>query len=409
MKAFGGGRPTVVYLTPQPPYPLTSGTAIRNFNQLRAYGRWGNVHLVFFYHDEKQLRDLTPLERYCESLHPVANRFLERRFERAIGWRPLLVKSGTSEEARRITESLAITADLVHVARLQMVPQVEALLGRAEMRAPLILDLDDVETSTYLRRWRLTEFASLGSRAFRYYDVLRLWRYQRWAIKRFDGVLVCSEKDRQRFAAPNVFVVPNGLDVTASRPPVVADGRTLLFCGVLSYAPNADGIEYFVRTTLPLVRRQMPGVRLVVVGRTPPPKVKALHDGDSVVVEADVPSIRDYYQNATVAIVPIRFGGGTRLKILEAWSLGVPVVSTSVGCEGLDGVHEEHLLVADDPERFAQACVDLLRSPSRREELAARGWTLADRQYRWEATAERAVDVARNLLGKRKPVHVGSH
>jgi glycosyltransferase involved in cell wall biosynthesis len=79
-----------------------------------------------------------------------------------------------------------------------------------------------------------------------------------------------------------------------------------------------------------------------------------------------------------------------------------------VGCEGLDGVHEEHLLMADDPERFAQACVDLLRSPSRREKLAARGWTLADRQYRWEATAERAVDVARDLLSKRKRVHVGS-
>jgi glycosyltransferase involved in cell wall biosynthesis len=195
-----------------------------------------------------------------------------------------------------------------------------------------------------------------------------------------------------------VVVVRNGTTVAPAPPSSDTDGRTLLFCGHLSYPPNVDGLEFFVGQILPEIRSEIPDVRLLIVGRTPGPRIRALHDGGAIRVEADVPSVADYYRKATVAIVPLRFGGGTRLKIPEAWSLGVPVVSTAFGCEGLGAVDGEHLLIADRPREFARACVALLRTPALRQRLAARGRELAWREYRWETIGARLATFAQQLL-----------
>jgi polysaccharide biosynthesis protein PslH len=173
---------------------------------------------------------------------------------------------------------------------------------------------------------------------------------------------------------------------------------TLLFCGLLSYWPNEDAVRFFVDSIFPDIRRQLPSVRLVIIGRGPSEQVRALADGTSIKLEADVPSVADYYRRATMGIVPLRIGGGTRIKILEAWALGVPVVSTSIGCEGLDGMNGEHFIVADTPQDFTKACVDLFRSSSLREHLVQRGRELAFSKYRWEMSTKKAVSAVQDLL-----------
>jgi polysaccharide biosynthesis protein PslH len=406
--------PVIVYVTPKPPHPLTSGMAIRQFNLLKAYGKWGRVHLVTFYRDEAQRAAAGSLRAHCESVHLVSSRTMvadsfddasrvQAVVRRLRGYHPTAVTWSYSPELASIVESLSARADLVHVARLHMVSHVERLLEK-ENRPGMVLDLDDVEASY---RWRQLLYGPREPflhRAYGYYDLARLWAYQARALRRFDRIFVCSERDRQRFARDNVVVVPNGVELPAAPPARRADGRTILFCGLLSYSPNIDAVHFLVREVLPEIAKAIPDVRLVIVGRAPTPEVSALQDGKTVFVAGDVPSVADYYAEAAVAVVPLRFGAGTRLKILEAWAHGVPVVSTTIGCEGLDGVAGRHLLVADRPSDLAARCVALLRSPELGERLAMEGRCLVSERYRWDEIHTRAVSEVAGLLQRRRDV-----
>jgi glycosyltransferase involved in cell wall biosynthesis len=398
-------RPRILFLAPKAPYPLTSGLAMREFHLLRAYSTIAAVDLVFFAQDDAELAEVKHgVSPYCERVRAIP--FPPVRpvgsFGRGPAWRlltsPLLAGILDSPALRQIVAEAAPVTDLIHVGRLPLVSAAESLLTRTRTKPRLILDLDDVESSAQARILRLSPSTRWIYRVFRYADLVRLLAYQRRVVRRFDQVFVCSENDRRRLGQKNVVVVPNGVDVPSELPPMAPDARTLLFCGLLSYRPNEDAVQFFVRSILPAIRHELPDTRLVVVGRAPSAALRALDDGVTVRIEADVPSVAEHYRRAAVAVVPLRMGGGTRIKILEAWSLGVPVVSTSIGCEGLDGIDGEHLLVADTPGRFARACVDLLQRPSRRQALARRGRELVSRQYRWETSTQHALLSMRTLL-----------
>ena len=404
------GRPRILFLAPRAPYPLTSGLAMREFHLLRAYSSVASVDLAFFArHDDERVEVCQGVRPYCERIHalplPPARRGC--RAGHRLGWRevvyPRLANELDSCAIQRLVADSADSTDLIHVSRLHLANAVEALLDRRKRRPRLILDLDDVESVSQWRLLRLSQSRRWVYRVFRYYDLLRLFAYQRRAVRRFDRVFVCSDHDRARLGRPNVVVVPNGFDVPAELTSSGTDARTLLFCGLLSYSPNEDAMLFFVRSILPAIRRELPDTRFLMVGASPPAAVRALEDGVFVRMEADVPSVTEYYRKATVAVVPLRMGGGTRIKILEAWALGLPVVSTSIGCEGLEGVHGEHLIVADTPRQFAQACIELLRSPARRQALIEAGRDLVMRKYRWETSTSNAVLAVRELLSLHDP------
>jgi len=383
---------------------------IRQFHLLRAYAEWGRVKLVVFYRNQDQLEATRALAEYCESVHPVsvAQTYGQtvlgllprwhRRLRLTCARRPSAMTRGYSPEMARIIEELATSADLVHVARLHMVPQVERLLAHRSDRPRFVLDLADIETSWFARRLRFTSLVQWPSLVLGLYELVRLWRYQAAAARWFDRVLVCSDRERDRLRSGNVIVVPHGTKVPSELPRSETDGRTLLFCGWLSYPPNADALEFFVARVLPLIRKEVPDVRLLIVGHAPTPRIRALPDGEGIQVAADVPSVAEYYRKATVAVVPLRFGSGTRMKILEAWALGVPVVSTSLGCEGLDVSDGEQLALADTPGQFARACVALLRAPALRRRLVQRGRELVWRKHRWEVIGAEVVGMAREVL-----------
>jgi glycosyltransferase involved in cell wall biosynthesis len=382
--------------------------AMRQLQLLLAYCRWATVELVTFYREPVELAALAALRAHCERIHsvPLATTRVEadgaglprwRRILRAsCTWRPSMITAMFSPEMARIVASLAASCDLIHVARLHMSAQLAGLPGRGRPRT--VLDLDDVETRIRLSKLLVFSEPPGAHRLYDWYDLARLWRYQQRALRRFDRVLVCSELDRRRLGGGNVVVVPNGFDVPARLPRNDPDGRTILFCGVLSYAANADAMSFFIERILPEVRKHVPDVRLLIVGRSPSPRMRAWHDGRAILVEGDVPSVTEHYRQATIAVVPLRVGGGTRIKILEAWAYGLPVVSTTVGCEGLDAVDGQHVLVADDPPGFAERCVRLLRAPAERARLIEQGWALVSRRYRWDAVASEAVAALRPLV-----------
>jgi sugar transferase (PEP-CTERM/EpsH1 system associated) len=189
-----------------------------------------------------------------------------------------------------------------------------------------------------------------------------------------------------------VHVVPNGVDTCEIQPrPQRAASRRLLFVGTMGYAPNADAACWFCEDVLPRLRQGFPTIAVDIVGRGPTPAVRALANTSGVRVTGGVDDLAPFYDEAAVVIVPLRAGGGTRLKILEAMAWGRAVVSTRAGCEGLDVIGGEHLLIADDPETFAACVATLLEDVSTRESIAARARAFVEAHHAWDDIAGRLM------------------
>jgi len=240
----------------------------------------------------------------------------------------------------------------------------------------------------------------------------RMVSFEGAALARFDGVLAVSEADRRTFerlypgaTREPAHVIPTGVDTSFYSPsPSPPESRSLVFTGSMDWLPNEDAMLFFCRDVLPLIRAEEPGVRLTIVGRTPTPAVARLAADPAITVTGRVDDIRPYVKDAAVYVVPLRIGGGTRLKIFEAMAMGKAVVSTTVGAEGLPVQSGEQLLLADGSEAFASAVVGLLRDVDRRRALEQAARTLVVEAYDWSAVArelERAL--ARFAHAQRQP------
>jgi glycosyltransferase involved in cell wall biosynthesis len=189
-------------------------------------------------------------------------------------------------------------------------------------------------------------------------------------------------------ARPHVLVTPNGVDTGRFDPSPLPDRQEILLTGTLDFLPNVDAACWFGREVLPLVRRQVPGAALAIVGRRPVADVVALSSIEGVSVHADVPTVEPYLRAARVAVVPVRIGTGSRVKALEAMAAGRPVAATSIGLEGIDVVAGRDALVGDTPEALAGAVVRLISEPDLAGRVAAAGRRLVVSRYRWSEIAD---------------------
>ena len=237
-------------------------------------------------------------------------------------------------------------------------------------------------------------------RQVRRIDLAKARREEHAAWERADLCLMTSEREghiAMRHGARTVAIVPNGVD-TGYLHAVDAepDPDCIVFTGLIGYRPNTDAVHFMVRDVMPRVWRQRPNAVLTVVGKGVPPSVAALA-GPRVKVTGWVPDIRPYLSSAAVAVAPLRAGSGTRIKIIEAFAVGRPVVSTTIGCEGLDVRSGDHLLVADDADAFADGILALLRDPSAAQAIGRSGRALVEREYTWDRVADRLEDAYRML------------
>lgn len=234
------------------------------------------------------------------------------------------------------------------------------------------------------------------------------WRKMEAAERRYlrlaDHVLTVSETDRDTFASflesEKLTVIPTGVDLDYFQPmPVEETANSLIFTGSMDWLPNEDGILYFVEAILPLIKQQCPEVLLEVVGRTPSRKLQSFAEREkSVRLTGWVEDIRPFVARGQVCIVPLRIGGGTRLKIFEAMAMGKAVVSTSVGAEGLPVQHGENILLADTPDDFARSVISLLRDSNQRERVGAAARALVQEKYSWSKVAESFAHALRDVM-----------
>jgi glycosyltransferase involved in cell wall biosynthesis len=215
-------------------------------------------------------------------------------------------------------------------------------------------------------------------------------RYERWLFPQFNLITMVSQRDCDQVARAipsckeRLRMIPNGVDVVLNLPDLaVPKPDTLVFNGALSYYANADAMRYFLGEILPRIRVMHPNTILKITGRTDGIDLSQLSLDEHVILTGFLQDIRPVVSESWVCVVPLRLGGGTRLKILEAMALGTPVVSTSKGAEGLDVRDGENILLADDPEKFAQQTVRLLNDPGLRQYLAQNGRSLVEAKYSW--------------------------
>ncbi len=306
------------------------------------------------------------------------------------------------EEARHLFADRP-AFDVVLVMRLYLAPFVAAC---SSPRLAL-LDLDDDEVST--RRRLAARHAELGHIAASDAEAAEADKYRilesRW-VSSFDTLFTCSARDREAVAArsghPSVHVVPNGVRVSRDARALggTPDGCVhLVFVGSLGYFPNVDAATTLCREILPAVRARLGTAAYVdLIGARPDPTVLELGRLDGVAVHPDVEDVAPFYRRAHAAVVPLRAGGGTRLKILEAFASGVPVVSTSLGAEGLDVVAGRHLLMAEGPAEIADACCRIVREPDLARRIQREAAALVASAYDASVVAGRVAALVREHL-----------
>ena len=271
---------------------------------------------------------------------------------------------------------------------------------------PTLMFQHNVEARIWERHTAVA--ANAVKRAYMGEQWRRMRRHEAAECRRFDHVVAVSPEDAAAMVAEygvrSVSDVPTGVDTEYFRPSgtVARTPRNLVFTGSMDWMPNEDAILWFVEAILPRVRARVPDVTLTVVGRNPPPRVRALPTAHPYVeVTGSVPDVRPYIERAELFVVPIRVGGGTRLKIFEAMAMECPVVSTPIGAEGLpvrDGVDA---LLAAEPDAFADAVVALLEDPARAAALGRSAATLVRERFGWDAVTAHFADACRATIAAR--------
>lgn len=395
--------------------PLDTGGKIRSYHLLKELANKHEVTLFTFYpsHPDDRHHELErvfsrvvclPLQipgpgSFADYLNYFRNLFGPYPYAMAKYYRP-----GLADALRKLVMSESyetIVCDFL----------VPAGIIPWDAPVPKVLFTHNVEAIIWQRQYQCARNPIWKSVCWREYRTMK--RVESHYLERADHVLTVSETDRDyfaRFIAPSkITVIPTGVDADFFRPQRVRERpNTLVFTGSMDWLPNEDAVLYFVEAILPHIQRRIPDATLRVVGRRPSSRLMALAGrNDHVEVTGGVEDIRAYVRDASVYVVPLRIGGGTRLKIFEAMAMGKAVVATSVGAEGLPVEHGKDIILADDPAEFAEVVSALLGNPAAREKLGKAGRSLVEENYSWASAAAR-LEIVLVRTAKKNSSRAGS-
>jgi sugar transferase (PEP-CTERM/EpsH1 system associated) len=377
--------------------PLDKGGKLRTWHLMRELARQHEITYVSFSDPTQTSADRDGMSEVCKRLETVCRtdaakgtlRFYADAARYLVDSAPYAIAKYRSAAFRERIQAVLASESFDLIVCDFLVPAVNL---PAQLPCPAILFTHNVEAEIWRRH---TENARNAlSRSLLQQQWQRMLRFERNALSRFDLALAVSEADRDTFmrlypgaVRRPIHVVQTGVDTSYFTPQPSNGNPHLVFTGSMDWLPNEDGMVFFVHDILPRIRAAFPGVTLSIIGRTPTPTVQRLGDVDGVTVTGRVDDVRPHMAKGTVYVVPLRIGGGTRLKIFEAMAMGKAVVSTAIGAEGLPVTHGQNVLIADDPAAFAQMVVRLLRDGAVRQRIESEARRLVVERYDWSAVA----------------------
>jgi sugar transferase (PEP-CTERM/EpsH1 system associated) len=401
----------ILWLKTELLHPVDKGGKIRTYHMLKALKR---QHHVTYLTLDDGLAAPDAQERAAEYCHELVSIPHQARAKFSAGFYgdlalnlvsrlPYALAKYKSDKMRRaiIEQTERNSFDVVICDFLTPSVNLPSRLGCAT-----VLFQHNVEAAIWRRHYEVQ--AHPLKKVYLYDQWRKMWRFERASCLQFDQVIAVSREDREEmrraYGVEAVADVPTGVDVDyfSPRGGVQQEAARLVFTGSMDWLPNEDAIQYFTDQVLPLVKRRVPGVTLTVVGRNPSPRLLELSKRDpAIIVTGRVEDVRPYIESATAFIVPIRVGGGTRLKIYEAMAMEKAVISTTIGAEGLpvrDGIE---LLLADTSQTFADAVVRVLTEPALATRIGLQAANTVRERFGWEGVAESFVQLCQRAIEQR--------
>ncbi|MBN2384342.1 glycosyltransferase [bacterium] len=383
----------ILFLTDRLPYPFSGGISVRTFNLMQSLAREHELHLLSLVSDTGiQAGPVTvsdELRRLCSSVIQVPHR------PQAVPSRSgHYLKNVLQKEPWMITEyhQLPFREKLQEVLASRQFDLVQAELLSMTQYLPFdrrirtVYGAQNIESALLWQRMKHFYSPVVKYRCFKEY--LRVRHYERMIMRKVQLTIAVTREDqiKMHHLAPyaRISYFPITIDTDQWQPSTDEyDRPTIIFVGTLSWHPNVDGLLWFTRDIFPLIRSMIPETQLIIVGRDPVPEVTRLQEIKAIQLQTSVPEIAPFLKKNALFIVPLRLGGGMRVKILEALSRGMPIVTTGVGCEGLEVQNRQQLLIENKAEAFAQACAHLLSNRMEQNRLSQAGRMLAVQNYHW--------------------------
>lgn len=403
----------IVWLKTELLHPIDKGGKIRTYQMLRELRREHEVTYLTL--DDGQAAP-DALERASEYAHEVIRipfrqspkrtpRFYAELARNVVSPLPFAIAKYRSPEMRAAIRSLLQRGEADVLVCDFLFPSINV---DRDIPCPTVLFQHNVEAAIWARH------AQVASHPLKKMYFGEQWRRMRSfegaECRRFDHVVAVSLEDEETFrrdyGVQQVSNVPTGVDTDYFRRSRTREPRpnSLVFTGSMDWLPNEDAITFFAREVLPLVRAQVPDVTVTVVGRNPPAHIRALAaETPGIRVTGSVPDVRPYLEEASAFIVPIRIGGGTRLKIYEAMAMELPVVSTTIGAEGLPLRPGVDAMIADEPAAFASAVVSVLRDPAQASFIGRNAAERVRREFSWQRVAAAFGEICEAVTSQHRP------
>jgi len=401
MNVMTDSKMKILFLTQIIPYPPDAGPRVKTWHVLRYLIERGHeVTLASFVRPDEE-RHVPVLAELCHAVHTVP---IRRSRVADVGFwlrsqvtrRPFLIERDDLPGMRQLVRRLLAETpfDIVHADQLTMTQFALDALEMGEKRPYTIFD---AHNATWTISARMAENMPWFLRPVVKLETARIQKYEAMLVEQLDHTMVVIAPDREALLAaagngraarlaPKISVIPIAVDTNVLQPVKRSPASlNILTLGSLNYPPNADGIRWFVRDVFPLIRQEVPDVTLTVIGKNPPADFVRWAEQEPAVFDVTgyVEDLTPYMEKAALMVVPVRAGGGMRVRLLEAFSRAMPTVTTTIGLEGIEAESGREVLVADSPEEFARAVLHLLRNPALQDHLAEHGRILAQKKYDW--------------------------
>jgi len=399
----------ILWLSHFVPYPPKGGVLQRSFNLLREISKGNKIYLVAF--NQKALlpnaqdidRALAALKKYCCKITVIPlpadkSKWSKNTliFKSLFTKKPYTVNWNCSVEMKNAVGKVykEFKPDVIHYDTIGMAEYLQRNI-------PGVLNHHNVESRMLLRRAQKEK--NYLKKLYFYQEAKKIERYEKKVCKLFQSNLVVSDEEKSILKkivpGAKIDIVPNGVDISYFVPPdEEPDNETLIFAGAMNWYPNKDAMLFFADEIWPLLKTKRPTIKMIVVGQSPPKKLLNLHKKDPhFIVTGYVNDVRSYLNKASIYVCPIRDGGGTRLKILDALSSGKPTVATSIAVEGIRITPGENVVIANTPKEFEKEILYLIDNPEKRKQLSTEGRYLTETLYEWSHIGSHLNDLYNSL------------
>ncbi len=408
----------ILWLKTELLHPVDKGGKIRTYHMLKELKGYHRITYLTLDDGTAPVSAHSDASQYCHELvcvpHRQATKFTHEFYKElafnAFSPVPYFIEKYRSRQMQKCVSELLRERSVDLVVCDFLNPSVN---WPADVTCPSVLFQHNVEALIWKRHYEVQR--NIFKKAYFFEQWRKTRNYEKKACGRFDQVIAVSKEDREmierEYVLRKVSDIPTGVDTEyfVSSRQVAPERNHLVFTGSMDWLPNDDAMRFFAEAIFPRIRHAVPDARLTVVGRNPLPRLVEMSRQDPFIkVVGRVDDVRPYMERASVYVIPLRIGGGTRLKVYEAMAMGMPIVSTRVGAEGLSVRDREHLLLADSPEDFATCVIQLLSNGEEAQALGLRAAATARTEFGWKRVAEQfalicqeTIEGCRHSIGNR--------